>query len=231
MPEAEAPAGEGEESVSRLGRRRQQASSAKEESYVARRAELVAIAAAVFREKGYEETTLGDVAERFGTDRASLYYYVASKEDLFQEAIQGVLDNDLEEAEEIAATDLVPAEKLRLLIERQLASQERNYPFMYLYIQEQMRTVGRGESDWARWMASQTRRYEAIVRSIVEAGIEAKSIRADVDVELLLNGLFGMVNWCHRWFRPGHPYRADQVAEAFAKLFLEGAATGAGDRS
>jgi TetR/AcrR family transcriptional regulator, cholesterol catabolism regulator len=219
MPEPEEGGG-----PSGLDRRRRAARDTSEDSYVARRAELVAVAADVFREKGYEETTLGDIAERFGTERASLYYYVASKEDLFQEAIQGVLDHDVEEAEAIAARDLDAPDKLRLLIERQLDSQERNYLFMHLYIQEQMRTVGRGESDWARWMASQTRRYGEVVRGVVEEGIAAGTIRADIDVDLLLNGLFGMLNWCHRWFRPGSPYRADQVAAAFAALFLDGAA-------
>ena len=219
MPEAEKPA----DRDSGLGRRRKQARDTKEESYVARRAELVAIAADIFREKGYEETTLGDIAARFGTERAALYYYASGKEDLFQEAIQGVLDRDVEEAEAIAATAGDAPEKIQRLIHRQLESQERNYPFMHLYIQEQMRTVGRGESDWARRMASQTRRYEAIVRGVVEEGIAAGTIRDDVDVDLLMNGLFGMLNWCHRWFRPGAPYRAVQIADAFAATFLDGA--------
>ena len=221
MPETPDPPGGGPPSG--LSQRRRVARSAKEESYLARRAELVAIAAAIFREKGYEATTLADIAERFGTDRASLYYYVGSKEDLFEEAMQGVLDRDVEDAEAIARLDLDAGEKLRRLIERQLASQERNYPFMHLYIQEQMRTVGRGESDWARWMSAQTRRYEAIVGQVIEAGIEAGTIRADVDVDLLLNGLFGMLNWCHRWFRPGRPYHAEAIAEGFTRLYLEGA--------
>jgi AcrR family transcriptional regulator len=223
MADEAGPEKEGDEPTSGLGRRRRQAHATQEESYVARRAELVAIAAEIFREKGYEETTLGDIAARFGTDRASLYYYVGGKEDLFEEAIRGVLDHDVEEAEAIAALDLDAGEKLRLLIGQQLDSQERNYPFMHLYIQEQMRTVGRGESDWARWMAAQTRRYEKVVRAVVEDGIRAGTIRSDVEVDLFLNGLFGMLNWCHRWFKPGTPYRAERVAEAFAALFLDGA--------
>jgi hypothetical protein len=32
-----------------------------------------------------------------------------------------------------------------------------------------------------------------------------------------------MLNWCHRWFKPGAPHRAERVAEAFAALFLDGA--------
>jgi AcrR family transcriptional regulator len=219
MPEREDP----DDPISGLGRRRRQARDTNEESYVARRAELVAVAAEIFREKGYEETTLGDIAARFGTERATLYYYASSKEDLFQEAIQGVLDRDVEEAEAIAASTADAPEKLRRLIHRQLESQERNYPFMHLYIQEQMRTVGRGDSDWAQRMASQTRRYEAIVRGVVEEGIAASTVRGDVEVDLLLNGLFGMLNWCHRWFRPGAPYSAEQVADAFATTFLDGA--------
>ena len=66
-----------------IGRRRAAALAEGSAAYAERRAEIIAAAAKVFREKGYRGTSLADVAESLDTDRASLYYYIGSKEELF----------------------------------------------------------------------------------------------------------------------------------------------------
>jgi AcrR family transcriptional regulator len=206
---------------SRIARRRQAALTDGAEAYKAKRQELIRVAATIFKERGYEGATLNEIAERFGTDRASLYYYVAGKEELFQEAVRGVLDTNVEEATRIAALDLSARERLRMIVGQLVSSYEANYPHMYVYIQEDMRKVVHEESPWARQMVRQTRRFERIVLELVKEGIERGEFRDDLSPELAANALFGMVNWTHRWFRPGRS-RSQEVADAFCTVFIEG---------
>lgn len=205
-----------------IGKRRQAARDEGSAEYRARREELVRVAASVFQEKGYEASTLNDIAERLGTDRASLYYYVSSKEDLFQEVVRGVLDANLKEAKRLAKLDAPAAEKLGGLIRCLMLSYESNYPYTYVYIQEDMARVARADSEWAKGMARQTRRFESIVREVLKEGIEAKELRGDVSADLATNALFGMLNWTHRWFKPGRGADGEEVAETFLRIFLEG---------
>jgi TetR/AcrR family transcriptional regulator, cholesterol catabolism regulator len=205
-----------------IGRRRQAAREEGGADYKARREELVKVAADVFQEKGYQAATLNDVAERMDTDRASLYYYVGSKQELFEEVVQQVLESNLKEARRIKGEKIKPAEKLALLVKTMLVSYEENYPFTYVYIQEDMGRIGNRDSDWARAMTSRTRSFEKIVKGFIEDGIAAKEFRADVPPDVAANGLYGMLNWTHRWFQPGRGADADQVAEWFTSLFLEG---------
>jgi AcrR family transcriptional regulator len=205
-----------------IGRRRQAARTEGGADYKARREELVRVAAEVFQEKGYQASTLNDMAERMGTDRASLYYYVGSKQELFEEVVQEVLEANLKEARRIKKEKLKPAEKLALLVKTMMVSYEENYPFTYVYIQEDMSQVGNQDSDWARAMTSRTRSFEKIVRSFIEDGIAAKEFRRDISPAVAANGLFGMLNWTHRWFKPGREADANQVAEWFSSLFLDG---------
>jgi AcrR family transcriptional regulator len=207
---------------SRIGQRRAAALNDGKEIYRAKRKELIHVAATVFRERGYEGATLNDIAEAFGSDRASLYYYVAGKEELLQEAVRGVLDENVAEAERILATDADAITKLRRLVERLIASYEEHYPYMFVYIQEDMRKVSREASPWAQQMVRQTRRFEAIVIKLIEEAIADGAFRDDVPVRLAANSLFGMVNWTHRWFKPSRRSSAQQVADAFCKVFLEG---------
>jgi AcrR family transcriptional regulator len=205
-----------------IGRRRQAARTEGGADYKARREELVKVAAEVFQEKGYQASTLNDIAERMDTDRASLYYYVGSKQELFQEVVQEVLEANLREARRIKKEPLKPAEKLAGLVKTMMVSYEANYPFTYVYIQEDMSQVGNQDSEWARTMTSRTRSFEKIVKGFIEDGIAAKEFRADIPPELVANGLYGMLNWTHRWFQPGQGADANQVAEAFSSLLLEG---------
>jgi AcrR family transcriptional regulator len=48
----------------------------------------VKAAVLVFREKGYEATTLHDIAAKLNTDRASLYYYASGKEEPLRAAVR-----------------------------------------------------------------------------------------------------------------------------------------------
>jgi TetR/AcrR family transcriptional regulator, cholesterol catabolism regulator len=207
---------------SAIGRRREARKPSGSQEYEARRRELIEAAAAVFKEKGYEAATLNDIAERIGADRASLYYYVASKHELFEEAVKGVLESNLEEAERVLAGEGDARGKLQLIIERLISSYEENYPHTYLYIQEDMRRVATYNSDWSREMIRKTRRFESIVFSLVAAAVEEGKFRDDVSVDLAVKALFGMLNWTHRWFQPGRHVSGRELADAFTAIFLDG---------
>ena len=218
-----AKAGRSPNPASNISRRRQNARTDGSEDYATKRSELVAIAAALFKEKGFEATTLADVGERAGLDRATVYYYVGSKQELLQTSTEGILDENLSVAERLRLEkDISPREKLRMLITSVMKSYDANYPQMYVYIQEQMHQVANDASPWAKEVQRKTRRIEAIVRELVEQGMEQGKLRNDIDVRIAVKGLFGMLNWTSRWYTPGSNVSAEKVAETFCKIFFEG---------
>lgn len=210
------------EATSRISQRRRTAQRNGRADYAAKRAEIITAAAEVFREKGYQAATLNDVAERLGTDRANLYYYVADKQELFHEAVKGVLENNLSRAEEVHASDLPPVEKLGALVATILESYEANYPHMFVYIQEDMAQIAKNESSWAADMLNQTRRMERIFRTAIEEAIADGYFRDDVSPLVATYALFGMMNWTHRWFEPGGQEAAADVAASFMSIFSQG---------
>ncbi|TFD45983.1 TetR/AcrR family transcriptional regulator [Cryobacterium frigoriphilum] len=211
--------------ASRISQRRQAALSDGGADYSAKRAELIRIAAIVFREKGYATATLNDIAAVFGTDRASLYYYVASKEELFQECIQNILDTNVAAAAGIAELPVSPREKLTQLISLMIASQVEHYPYMYVYIQEDMRQVVSQDAEWATRMVEQTHRLEKFFRDAILEGVADGSFRDGLSATLVANGLFGMLLWTHRWYVPGTKYSEQELTATFTALFFDGLAT------
>jgi AcrR family transcriptional regulator len=207
---------------SRIAMRRRAALADGSPDYLAKRAELIRAAAVVFSEKGYSSATLNDVAARFGTDRASLYYYVGSKEELFQECIKDVLEENLAAGERIMASEGTPREKLSQLVQVVLTSYEKHYPYTYLYIQEQMSQVTSEDALWAKTMVEETSRFQAIFLDLLKEGMADHSFRSDLSPTLVANALFGMLNWTHRWYVPGRKYSADDLADTFLAVLFDG---------
>jgi TetR/AcrR family transcriptional regulator, cholesterol catabolism regulator len=187
----------------------------------ARRKLIIETAAQVFKDKGYEAASLNDIAQVLGTDRASLYYYAASKEELLNEVVNVVLDENLRVAKRIAATDGNPRERLSALILEMISSYDRNYPFMFVYIQDMARIADQNVP-WARKLVTKTRKFESLILEMLRDGQGSGIFRKDVPLELADLSLFGMINWTHRWYRPGGRSTPEDVANAFCAIFFDG---------
>ncbi|WP_029548735.1 TetR/AcrR family transcriptional regulator [Rhizorhabdus wittichii] len=209
--------------VSNISRRRNSAQAEGSSDYAAKREELVRIAARLFQEQGYQSTKLADIAREAGLDRATVYYYVGSKEELFREAVEGVLDENMAEAERLLAdTSLSWRDRLHAIYIRLMVSYEENYPATFVYIQEQMHQVGAEETVWAQEIMKKTRAFDQMLIGFIREAIASGELRADIPPRLVENALFGMLNWTHRWFTPGGPMTGLEVAEAFWSIFIDG---------
>ena len=73
---------------SNISRRRKSALEDGSSDYLAKRAELVEIAGRQFKNNGFRATTLAEIGHKAGLDRATVYYYFGSKEELFRECLR-----------------------------------------------------------------------------------------------------------------------------------------------
>jgi AcrR family transcriptional regulator len=192
--------------------------------YLARRAEIISVAANVFRERG-SEATLRDVAEALGTERASIYYYIGSKEELLQEIVRDALERDMAAAKEIKRSTAPTPVKIRALIDSMVLSYAENYPTMNVYI-EDLGRIARQDSEWAVDVIEETRQYEALVRAILMEGQQDGTLRPDIPLGVSAMALFGMINWMYRWYRPTYPTPPAEIARGLAEIFLGGYAIG-----
>ena len=99
-----------------IDQRRAIASRDSSATYQKRRKEITDAAVQVFNRLGYKGASLSAVASELGVDRATLYYYFSSKEQLFDEIVRTVLETNDTLARRIANSSADPARKLRELI-------------------------------------------------------------------------------------------------------------------
>ncbi|MCK5892596.1 TetR/AcrR family transcriptional regulator [Aeromicrobium sp.] len=209
--------------TSGIGRRRAQARREGNPTYLEKRRQMVQAAAVLFKEKGFEATTLADIGEAVGVDRASIYYYVESKKELLLEAVTGVSSLNLDLAKSLAGQQhLATAERIRMFILSTLRTYDENYPQVYVYIQENMAKVAPDDEPWAKEMARQVVEFESLIDELIREAIEDGTFRPGLDPRLTAKALWGMLNWTHRWHRPDGSTTVEQIAENFSEIFLAG---------
>lgn len=204
---------------SNIARRRALARREANPAYLEKRGHVVRAANALFKEKGFAATTLNDVAERVGMDRASLYYYVDSKEELLQEAVGDVMSANLDMLRALRTSVGSPESRLQQLIHNAIRSFHDNYQQVFVYLQEA--DLGSRTDPWAKEMLKLTREFEEALVGLLSDGAKDGFIRSDLDLELVAQAFWGMINWTHRWYRVGH-HDPEQVADVFAAVFLGG---------
>lgn len=116
--------------------------------------------------------------------------------------------------------------KIRTVVTQLMRSYADNYPFFYVYLQEDLAHVDDRRQEWAQRMRGVNRRYEAAVESIIVEGITEGTIRPLAEPRVLAYRLMGIVSWRHRWFNPHRSDTdADVVGTAYAEILLTGMIT------
>lgn len=209
--------------ASGIARRRAAARDEANPSYLQRRREIVRAAAGVFKAKGLQGANLGDIAAASGADRASLYYYVGNKEELFHEVVREAAEANLARARQIQRSPGTAPEKLRELVESLMVSYAEHYPILYVYIQENLSQVADKHAAWANDMRRVNREYEKIMIDVVQEGMDEGSVRPIAPAWIVAYGLMGMLGWTNRWFNPGESAAtAEEIGAAFADTVLLG---------
>ncbi len=208
--------------TSGIGKRRAAALDEGSAAYQERRAEIIKAAGEVFKRNGYRGTKIGDIAEAVNMDRATIYYYVGSKEELFHQAVGDAVEKNCLRAEAILHGPGTPSEKLRTLVTELMVSYDEAYPYLYVYIQEDLSHLAR-RSQWSRTMSRFNKRYENAVIAIVEDGVADGTFRIDTQPWVIAFGIIGMVAWTNRWYKPqesGVP--AHEIGAAYAETLING---------
>lgn len=203
-----------------IGRRRESARRDRSSAWVERHDQILAAAAEVLRESGFRATHITDIAQRLGVHQSNIYYYFATKEEIFFELVRSVVDAMVADAEAIASSDQSASLKMRRLIESLASSYDRNYPLMQVYIQEDISTVG-GEVAREHFVEASTR-YETAVLGIIREGLESGEFSQDHDPSVVMFTVLGAVNWMHRWYKPGGKTSVEEVGRSMSQILLHG---------
>jgi TetR/AcrR family transcriptional regulator, cholesterol catabolism regulator len=185
-----------------------------------RRAEVLDAAARVFHEKGYESTTIQEIAEAVGILKGSLYYYVQSKEDLLYEILESVHAEALLNVERIESMEGDALQKTRAFVTSHILFNAENLMKMGVFLHD-FRSLS---PERRRTIVEERDSYDGFLRRLLHQGQEEGTVCPDLDPKLVSLAALGMMNWIYQWYQPSGSRAASDIAGEFADLLIAGVA-------
>ena len=184
----------------------------------ARRREVLAAATAVFSERGYRAASMSDIAAKLGMGKASLYHYVASKEEVLIELYEDVLRENVIAARRIAASQASAREALSELIVDRVAYTCRNRELLRVFFEEEAELPASRQSR----LLSVRQEYEQTLLEMVARGEEAGEFSLATTPRIFVNTVLGAANWTYKWYQPEGPLAPEELGAEIAAIVLAG---------
>lgn len=179
---------------------------------------IIKAAQDLFEQKGYHATSVQAIVDAAGVTKGAFYHYFESKEDLLLLVHDQFIDYQLSKAREIIDRGYSSSQSLRLLIEVLMVSVELYKPSLTIFLRE-WRFLS--ESAFREVKRKRDELENAVVR-VIEEGIAAGEFSPIPSPTLAGFGVIGMCAWAHQWFNPEGRFTAQEVAEMYSDLILQG---------
>jgi TetR/AcrR family transcriptional regulator, cholesterol catabolism regulator len=181
------------------------------ERYDRRQQQVVFQAAKAFARRGYDQTTMQELAAGMDLATGTLYHYFAGKEELLMAICDQLMEPLLEQATELLAGQGGAEERLRELVRLWVAHVVAHRDHMLVFQQER-HVIESGER-WRKVRASR-KAFERLAGQALDAAGSAG------DSRLALLALLGMVNHTAQWYRPRGELSPTAIADGYVDLVL-----------
>ena len=186
--------------------------------------EVLDAAARIFREKGYADTSIQEVADSLGMLKGSLYYYIDKKEDLLFRLLNEVHDDVDVILQDVAArTDLPALDRLNLYVQEQVLYSLKNLEKISVYYHD----IDALTPDRRQVILKRREPHEDFVTGLITEAQREGTADPDGDARLLRNCVFAVMIWVYRWYQPGARLRAETIAALCADFARSGVVGGA----
>ena len=184
--------------------------------YDRRRQRAVYQAAKVFAKRGYDQTTMQELASSMGLATGALYHYFGAKEQLLRAICDQLMEPLLERGRELAAVDAPAREQLRALVRLWVAHVVEHRDHMLVFQQER-HLIERGDA-W-RGVRASRKQFERLLADLL-ARVQDTNGGLPGDRRLALSALLGMVNHTPQWYRRNGRLAPQEVADGYVDLLL-----------
>ncbi|MFF1452121.1 TetR/AcrR family transcriptional regulator [Streptomyces sp. NPDC058274] len=178
---------------------------------------VLQVAVTVFNERGYDGTSMEELAKRLGLSKSSIYHHVSGKDELLDLAVGRALDalfaalDDEDRSPALTATA-----RLEHIVHRSVEVLVAELPFVTLLLRV------RGNSAVEQRALERRRELDHRVAELVARAAAEGGVRSDIDPHLASRLLFGTVNSLIEWYRPEGGLPAAALADALTAVVFDG---------
>ena len=184
-----------------------------------RRDELLDIAARLFAEKGFKNTTVRDIADAAGILSGSLYHHFDSKEAMVDEILRSFQEELFGKYDAILASDEDARARLEQAVRVSFEAIDTHGPEVAIFQNE---ADFLGTQERFAYLADRNRQSRDVWMTLLRQGVESGALRQDLDVELVYRFIRDTVWVAVRWYRPGGELTHERIAAQYLTILLDG---------
>lgn len=183
------------------------------------RRDILHTAARLFQERGYEATSMQDVASALDVSKGALYHHFQSKDEILFEIMNHGLDVFDEEVLNVVRPMPDPVERLRACIARHIGMVLRGRDREITVILHENRTL---PSRLRKLINARKKSYILFLEETIEAVQKQMATKNDISPQSAAFALLGMINWIYQWYRPGGSLSEEQLIRDYTTIFFDG---------
>ena len=178
---------------------------------------ILSKAAELFREKGYNASSMRDLAEKVGVEAASLYNHIKSKSDILQEICFKIADQFNAEMDKISASGKPALIKVEEILRFHIRQMVNNYEEVIVSDREWKHL----EDPFLSAFQNARRNYRQRIASIIEDGIKQKEIK-EIDAPTAVLIMLHAVSGIESWHRSRQKISAELLEENMVTILIGG---------
>jgi AcrR family transcriptional regulator len=177
---------------------------------------VLQISVGVFTERGFDGTSMNDLAAALGVSKSAIYHHVSSKEELLRIALDRALDGLHSVVMETQELQAPAVDRLEFLVRGSVRVLLERLPYVTLLLRV------RGNTLVERRALRRRRKFDSFTASLVSQAQEDGDVRPDIDAAVTARLLFGMVNSLSEWMRPSTQRDEAAIIDAICAIVFQG---------
>lgn len=189
------------------------------EAVIDSRQEILRTAARLFQQRGYDATSMNDVAAALKLSKGGLYHHFQGKDEILFEIMNHAMEITQERVLAPVRGIADPEDRLRALIRRHievvLSPRDREITVM-LHENHPLPPTLR------KRINARKKEYVHFVRDLIAEVQRSRHAKSAVTPRAAAFALLGMINWIYQWYKPEGELQANNLIPQFTDLFLGG---------
>jgi len=189
------------------------------ETLVDSRQEILRTAARLFQQRGYDATSMNDVAASLKLSKGGLYHHFQSKDEILFEIMDHAMEITQERVLGPVRSISDPEERLRALIrlhmEVVLSPRDREITVM-LHENHPLPPTLR------KRINQRKKEYVHFVENLIAEVQRARRAPGSVSPRAAAFALLGMINWIYQWYKPEGELQTHNLIPQFTDLVFGG---------
>jgi AcrR family transcriptional regulator len=185
-----------------------------------KREEILRVSSKMFFEKGFDRTSMRDLAEATHLTTAGLYYYIKSKRRLLAEVDQFLMNEFEKKVFLTPQWEKDPERRIRQFIGNVIglvldAPEMHSMMMEKAFLRGEIKRVSRPKRK------ELVKKTEAFLTQLRKDGEVAEDIDDEIDMTVATFSLIAIVNWISLWFDPEGRISKQQLIDSVSKLFMK----------